>query len=296
MISRLVIAFVLSTVAVPIAAAEPAPEAIIYLRKSGPSITPGQAKELSPQELGEVLLAPGHPIVSEAVVGREGMEPPPPPGMPVVTRVKLYLQPIRSGEPGFCQRTIATIYLEPVERLADGRLPASRPDSLSTEVAYRWIGDAGDTAACEAPRYQFFSPRPDEVEQALEAVRLLASANEAAKNALPLSFTLSVRDEMGPELLAAHLNNPEIFPDIDVEIITDPIEALASLPIDSVTFAGPAARASPNVLSESDITNVEGGSLEPVTLFLGGVWTVGLVIDDFQVAVIRLLRRIPPPF
>lgn len=101
---------------------------------------------------------------------------------------------------------------------------------------------------------------------------------------------------MGPELLAAHLNNPEIFPDIDVEIITDPIEALASLPIDSVTFAGPAARASPNVLSESDITNVEGGSLEPVTLFLGGVWTVGLVIDDFQVAVIRLLRRIPPPF
>jgi hypothetical protein len=68
----------LSVISSPLLAAEPAEISTMRLRENGPALTPEQAEALSAAALGDALLAPGHPPVTEVTVGPEGMEPPPP--------------------------------------------------------------------------------------------------------------------------------------------------------------------------------------------------------------------------
>lgn len=163
----------LSLIATPLLGADPAERSAPRLRENGPAITPEQAVALSAAALGDALLAPGHPPVTEVTVGPEGMEPPTPPGMPDFTRIKLYLEPIRSGKTDFCERVIATVYLAPVNRLKDGHLPASPAARISTQTAYRWVGPPQNGITCTASKYQFFTAKPEAEDQALEAVHLL---------------------------------------------------------------------------------------------------------------------------
>ncbi len=277
-------------------AAEPDLAAAIRIRQDGPSVTPEMAKTLSPQALGDLLLAPGHTPVTEKVVGPVGMEPPAPPGVRVSTRVKLYLRPSESKQPGFCQRTVAIIYLKPADRLQDGRLAESGPNSLSKEVAYRWVGEGSDASACEAPKHQFFIPQSGQVQHALDVVRLLALASQAAKKSRPLPFLLSVEDKLGPVMLAFQHEHPKLPPLPAMKIITDPRKALASLPISQVTFAGPASTASPNIILPSDLNDQKRGPLQAMTIFLGGDWVVGLVLSHSRIVRMRMLRHIPAPF
>lgn len=79
-------------------AAEPKASTAIRLRDHLPSLTSDEAKALTPAELGDALLAPGHLPVTDDTVGPQGMEPSPPPGGSAATRVKLFLQPVL-GEP-----------------------------------------------------------------------------------------------------------------------------------------------------------------------------------------------------
>ncbi len=295
MLFRAAVGFMLSMPAA-LVAAEPDLAAAIRIRQNGPSVTPEMAKILSPQALGDLLLGPGHTPVTEVVVGPEGMEPPLPPGKPVATRVKLYLQPSESKRSGFCQRTVATIYLKPVDRLQDGRLPGSGPNSLSTEVAYRWVGEVSDASACEAPKHQFFIPQPGQVQHALDVVRLLALASQAAKKSRPLPFLFSVEDKLGPKMLAYQHEHPGLPPLPAMKIFTDPRKALASLPISQVTFAGPASTAYPNIILPSDLNDEKRGPLQAMTIFLGGDWVVGLVLSHGRIVRMRMLRQVPAPF
>jgi hypothetical protein len=219
----------------------------LQLRQDGPSLTLQEAKALTPQALGDALLAPGHPPVTEAGVGPQGMEPPPP-GAAVSTRVKLFLQPAPSEQPGFCQRTVATLYLEP------GDAPKGmRPGHLATEIAYRWSGEAHAGSACSAAQYAFFIPRPGEERLALGAVRLLASASEAARQKRRIGYPLSLEDKEGPEMLAYERANPKEPTIPGWRIMTDAREALATLPIDAVTYAGPSSTAIPDILRPADL-------------------------------------------
>jgi hypothetical protein len=81
-----------------------------------------------------------------------------------------------------------------------------------------------------------------------------------------------------------------------LQIITDAKKALALLPIDTVTFAGPSSTASPDILHASDLTDTKNRSPQGTTVFLGGDWTVGLAIVDGRIVWMRLMREIPPPF
>lgn len=295
MIRRSLISLLIFSTALPVAA-EPVATSMIQLRKAGPLITPEDARALTPATLGETLLLPGHPPVIEATIGPEGMEPPTPPGRPTVTRIKLYLEAARGEQRGFCQRVVAAIFLKPVSQSPTGTLPASGPDTISTQIAYRWVGTGPNAPACEAPKDSFFIPRPGEEQQAMTTVRLLASAQQDAKQRHSLPFALSVEDKEGSEMAAFYRENHKQPPKRGMKIITDARKALASLPIDAVTFAGPAMTASPDILFPSDLTDHQGRHLEAMTVFLGGDWTAGLVLDGGHIVRLRLLRQIPPPF
>jgi hypothetical protein len=277
-------------------AAEPQGATTLQLRPDGPSLSTEEAKALTPQALGDALLAPGHLPVLEVVVGPQGMEPPPPPGGAVPTRVKLYLQPLLSEQSGFCQRTVATTYLQPVSWPKNPSASSGRPINLATDVAYRWIGEARGAWACNGPKYAFFIPSIEEKQRALEAVRLLAMASQAAKKGGRLGFPVSVQDKEGSEMLAYQRDHPEQPPISDFQILTNAKKALASLPIGEVTFVGPSETAFSNVLLASDFTTFRNRSARGITVFLGGDWTVGIVIVDGRIVRMRLQRAIPPPF
>ncbi|MEO8375236.1 MAG: hypothetical protein ABI471_08420 [Sphingomonas bacterium] len=275
-------------------AAEPDVATTIRLRQDGPSIAPEDAKGLTPQALGDVLLAPGHPPVTEVAVGAQGMDPPTPPDSPV--RVKLYLEPASSEQTGFCQRIIATVYLDPAGSSKDAGSAKGRPNNLSTETAYRWSDETRKASACSAPKFAFFIPRPGEQQQALEAVRLLASARRAARQGTRLSFPVSIEDKEGPEMLAYQRRYPQRPRIAGLRIMRDAKKALASLPVDAVTFAGPSSTAGSDLLHASDLVDAKRPSLRGMTIFLGGDWVVGLAIAERRIFRMRLLRQIPPPF
>ncbi len=267
----------------------------VKLREGGPAITLDQAKTMTPQALGEALLVPSHLPVTEVTIGPEGMEPPTPPGRPTVTRVKLFLQPVRSEQQGFCERVIASVLLKPVFRSAEGKLPASGPDSVSTQTAYRWVGRTRDDASCGAPKLEFFVPQPGGAPQAFAVVRLLAQARQDARRGRHLTFPLSVEDREGPQMMAFDREHSEQPPTPRLTIITDARKALASLPLGEITFAGQSAAASPDILRVSDLIDDHGHGFQGMTVFLDD-WTVGLVIDDNRIVRMRMLRQIPAPF
>lgn len=281
--------------AAPIAAA-PGVTSVIHLREHTPPITPMQARALTPSTLGDALLMRGHPPVTEAIVGPEGMEPPTPPGRPTVTRIRLFLEASRSQQPGFCERIVATVFLKPVDQLPDGTIPASGPDTISTQIAYRWVGTGGSALACAAAKSSFFMPHLGDERQAMAVVRLLALAKEEAEARHKLPFPVSVVDREGPEMAAFDREHPTLPPAPKSEIMTDARKALASLPVDAVTYVGPAATATPDILLASDLADAKGRHLESMTVFLGGDWTAGIVLAQGEIVQLRLLREIPPPF
>jgi hypothetical protein len=291
--SRAMVAIMLFAPAA-LSAAEPQLATTIRLRQDRPTIAPDEAKALTPQALGDVLLAPGHPPVTEVAVGPQLMEPPAAPGSPV--QVKLYLEPASSEQSGFCQRTIATVYFDPAGSLKDAGAPKDRPGSLATEIAYRWSDETRKASACNAPKFAFFIPRAGEQQQALEAVRLLASASRAARQGTRMSFPVSIKDKEGPEMLAYLRQHPEDSRIADLRVLTDAKKALASLPVDAVTFVGLSSTVLVDVLHASDTVGAKQPSLRGMTILLGGDWAAGLVIVDGRIVRMRLLRQIPPPF
>lgn len=260
-------------------------------------MSPAQAQSLSPEALGKALLLNADVPVVEATVGPQGMEPPPPPGPPVPTRIKLYLRPTPSAQTGFCQQRIATLFLKPTKPVSDGTSPGWVAGDLSSDVAYRWSPkSARGASGCSAPRTAFFTPRPAKVEQALQVVRLLASASYAARHKRKLGFPIFVEDQLGPEMLKYQLAHPALDPIPSFKIISDAREALAALPIETITFVGPASSAFPDILKASDLETSDDHSMEPMTVFLGGEWTVGLLLERGRITRLRLRRAIPPPF
>lgn len=130
---------------------EPSP-AIVRLRSDAVPIDPGLAVAMKPDALGDAILAPGHPIVDEAVVGPEGMDPPISPTMPVATQIKLFLHPVADEPPGFCRRTEVDLHLKLAGRTAGGGISPTVPEAMTTKQAFRWIGGRKSAAGCAAPR------------------------------------------------------------------------------------------------------------------------------------------------
>jgi hypothetical protein len=97
-------------------------------------------------------------------------------------------------------------------------------------------------------------------------------------------------------MLAYERQHPEIGRDPELKIITNAKKALASLPVGAVSFSGLASTAYPDVLRPSDRTDNIGTKQRAMTIFLGDVWSVGLIISGGQIKLMRLVREIPAPF
>jgi len=250
---------------------------------------------MTPAELGNVLLVPGHPEVTEAIIGPTVMEPPPPPNSTVDTRLKLYLKAKPSDYKGFCERIVATTYMKPAVLSESGISPASRPDTLSTELTYRWVGTE-PPSACDAPRAFYFSPPSEHVASALTAIRLLATAQRLARAGRRLPYVLSIEDREGPIMLAFERAHPGIPRLPDLKVITDAREALAMLPIDVITWVNSSNTYYFNVLTPADLSEHGKHRPEGIAMFMGSDWTIGVVLDGQRITHIRMLRAFPPPF
>lgn len=268
--------------------------AALGLSPNARALTPEQARALTPQSLADALLAPGHDPATEAVVGREGMYPPTPPGEPEITSIKLYLIGKPSTEPGFCEKQLVTVTLAPAAREMDGRVAPARPASLSTETMYRLRLE--DNAHCEVSRNAYFVPDPGALEQRLNTVRLLAKAVWSAKHGARLPFELTVDDKHAREIARLRAAGADLGPVQPWEKpLTDARAALARLPIEQITWTATESSWS-NPLSEADRVGPHGQALKTAVLFMGNEWLAGIALDHHRIVRLRLVRDIPPPF
>lgn len=265
----------------------------IAIRSDARLIAPDEAQGLPPQELADILLAQPRPAAVEATVGPEGMDAPTPPG-PASIRIKLYFEPALSLHRGFCERLSATVMMSRADRLENGLLAPAKPQSVTTETSYRWIGLNTPSSACPAPRHSFFNPDADELTVALETVRILVAARDHARSRRPLAFELTVDDQMARTLNDYRQRSMSKSP--PMQVISDARTALGSLNLGTISFAGPSRRAASDILTASDLVDARGRQLDGRIIFLGGEWTAGLVLDDGRLTRVRLVRAIPPPF
>jgi hypothetical protein len=264
--------------------------AAIQLRPDAPSLTLVQARSLAPSALADLLLAPGHPEVVEAVVGSENMQPPPPPGYGAVT---FYTRARPSPRPDFCERIVA--YVDLKANAAGAAAPSFTADRMTWRTAYRWMGRSRGAHACEGPRSDFFSPEPSETDRALAVIRLLAAAGARAEDSRALPFEVSIDDREGPKMQAFARANG-IAGARGLETITDARAALARLPIDKVLMVERPDRGRRDLLTASDLADIDSHRLQAETVFLGYDWTATLLLAGDRIVRLRLRREMPPPF
>ena len=266
----------------------------VALRTDGPSVDPKAAEQLSPEAVGNLLLAPGHPPVTDVRIGPEFMVPYPP-GVKIPTRFELHLKPFKSREPGFCERTIAIVHLASVDQLPDRSVPSSRPDTIETRTGYQWAGRAKESVkGCGEPKRPFLVPKPEERADALRLIRILASAQARARRVKRQPYLMSVEDSVGPGMREYQREHPE-DEQFDWEVFTDPHKALLAVPLDAVSYAGPSSAFSPNILTEDDRGRMSL-DMRTASVFAGGEWTIGMILRGDEIILMRMQRAIPPPF
>lgn len=267
--------------------------ATIEVRRDGPQVTLEQARAMAPAALGDALLAPGHPPIVEASVGPEGMAPPSAPGMPVTSEIRLFTSARTAARAGFCEKTLVTVTLAPVMRI--GRdVPPARAQAVASTTLYRWAPRIDGRLSCEGRRDDFFALDAALGERSFAVIRALATVrpNQVRTIGIDDQDARSMRD-----YVRSHPTEAVGLPAEAVTPITDGRIALARFPISSITMIGRYGRGwNDRVLSDSDLRNKTGRALEAVTIFAGGVWTAGVVLDGDTITTIRFVKAIPPPF
>jgi hypothetical protein len=269
--------------------------AAIEVRRDGPPITLEQAGRMTPAELADALLTPDHPAVVEAGVGPEGMRPPPPPGMPTVSEIRLFTAAKPASEPGFCEKTRATVTLEPVS-VKEGDLPPARPQTLSVTKLYRWAEQFNGSFRCEEKHYSFFELDPQFASQSFAVIRLLDRVQRKPSS----KVTISIDDQEARSMRDYVAENPSAARDMPKEAIT-PITngraALAKFPTSDISHIRSYVKSwDDDILKNSDLQDRRGRTLQAVRLFAGGVWEVGVVLDGDTITTIRFVKAVPPPF
>jgi hypothetical protein len=269
--------------------------ATVDVRQDGPAITLEQAKTMTPAELGDALLAPNHPPIVEASVGPIGMMPPPPPESPIQSEIRLYTAAQPSSEKGFCEKIQATVLLDPVTRI-NGTLPPARAVRLVKTKLYRWAAKGPKPSICEGKHYDFFETGANTATLSFKVIRLLAALQEKRGGGV----TLSIDDEYARSnraYLSRRPSDRDKFPKASITQITNGRAALAQFPIPSISSINEYSESWPSdLLRQKDITNVDGTKIEAVSLFAGGLWSVGIVLSNDKITVARFVREIPPPF
>ncbi len=267
----------------------------IEVRRDGPALSLDHAQESTPAQLGDALLAPGHPPIVEASVGPEGIMPATAPGMPVTSEIRLYTAAEAAPTPGFCRKTKITVTLEPV--MPDGRrLPPARAATASSTALYRWAARSNDATGCEADHSAFFALDPALADRSFAVIRLLARLRDSAVHRIPVT----IDDQEGRSMREYFREHPSEARDMPEDVTTPIVDARTALrmfPISSITTIVPYERAWPrDILKPSDLRGGKDRPLEAITMFAGGAWHAAIVLDGDRITTVRFVRAIPPPF
>ncbi|WP_445190940.1 hypothetical protein ACT009_09990 [Sphingomonas sp. Tas61C01] len=271
--------------------------AAIALRSDAPQLTLAQAKAMTPAELSDALLAPGHPLIVDARVGLQGMVPPPPPGQPFQSPIELTVAGSDSSQSGFCERTIVKILLAPVIYVGH-EAPAAAPVKLDTTQTYSWMYNSGERAGCRAPHKQYFSIEQDE-RRTFDLIRSLAAIQARARSGKHIDVVASIDDLEARQWREWAKTNDYFRGRVragKLPEITSAKAALAQFPLGDISYVAEGQRSWRNLLSETDLVATNGKKREVVTLFAGGSWSAEMALEHGTIKVIRISREIPPPF
>jgi hypothetical protein len=238
---------------------------------SSPGITPEQIATLAPKDLGERLLGPTREPIVEAYLYGEALAPPPAPGAPVVTRVVLYEQAHRSGEPQFCEKVRYMVWLHPVLPGEDGKLPPASVDLVTPTTLYRLQSSDGNGPVCEGRGNDFLSVNNQEASGIFYLIRLLAATQNDMRHGSSGAITGSIDDQYARQGFPAEgMSGP----------ITDWRVAFEHFPTTKINRFWRSESAEGHVIS-----------------FRAAEWTIDLTIPNgrstFGKATLR--RFIPPP-
>lgn len=268
--------------------------AAIDIRRDAPPVTLEQASSMSPADLGDALLMAGHSPIVDSVVGPEGMLPPPPPELPEESRITLFSAAIPAQQPGFCEKTMAVVKLEPVLR-SRGKLPPSRPKSVLLTNLYRMAVHKNGESQCEAKSYEFFELDEKLADRTFAILRLLNSLRMNGDR----KVIVSIDDQEARGMRDYVRKNPSQAKGIKKEYttpITNGRVAIENFPISSISYIRNYVKAWDDTLSASDLKDKKGHDLEAISLFAGGTWNAGIVLDGGRIEKVRFKKAIPPPF
>lgn len=231
-------------------------QAIVAASGSVPIASVEQAKGMTPPALAAALLAPGHPPIDDASVAPLTMEAPPPPGAPPQFRVVLRTRP-EAAEPGFCTRTAIDIIV-----VNPGDSAVSRIER--TRVLHR----LGRPCAVGGAAYGDYRDA---------AARNVVGALDALRQRRRINVPVTFRDEMPADF------GGERYP--------DGVSALRAVPLEAVSWAGPARDGS---FAFAPAPGKD--SPTKIGFYAGQLWSGVVTLEKARIARVDLRRRIPPPF
>lgn len=265
--------------------------ATLEVRKDGPGVTLDQARKMPPDQLADMLLAPGHPKIESAMVGRMVVRPPPPPGIPRVTVVRLYTAAQPSTKAGFCERKVAAVSLKPVYATSDG-IPPAAADFVTVETVYKWHGPG--KIACGGIAESYFDPVHSKIgDRAFDVIRMFSALQRASWGRIPKGVTVSVSDTAAPVWRAYAKGNAghELTQD-DLTTLTDGRKALVDFPLEDVTWVIDGENAGGNPLTAEDMR--ANGPTTRSTYLWAGIWAAGVVVSGGKITTVRIRKAIPP--
>lgn len=270
--------------------------AVGALRTDAPPLALNAARTMTPTELGDALLAAGHPPIIQAIVHPAHMEAP----APWVTEVELLAAPHMSNEAGFCAVTLYTVTFDhPASPKWDVTSPNPvRPASLAAETLYKLPSPSPQSRsdACKAPIDDYFHLDPTFDGREFQLVRLLAAAQKAARSGHALSFDLSFKDKLADDLESAERSQPPNRVHSWGARLPDARAALIATPLDDIYHIG-----FDQPLGDQSIRPPPGpetcGQREcTAELFVGEVWRVDVVFTAHEIRRLHLERALPAPF
>ena len=267
--------------------------AAMILRTDPPSLTPAQATAMPPAQLGDAVLAAGHPKIVEARIGIQGFVPMPQRGAPMQTPIMLLAAAHASRKSGFCEQDIAHILLAPVIN-AGSETAAAAPVAIHTETTYRWIADRDHRTACVNPEDPYFSVTMENRQRAFTLIRSLADLQTGLGSGRKSGFQVTINDRLAVQLrdFASTNPDPRTRPTIEQTTpIVDPETALRSVPLDSIRSIIFDQRS----WNDPDPTGTDKRKRTIVSLFAGGEWAVDIAFAGAAIKAIAIVREIPPP-
>lgn len=271
--------------------------AAIALRTDPPAMTFAESRAMTPAQLGDALLAPGHPVVVAADVGLRAPMPPPPPGAPYQMPITLVMAGEASQEAGFCERVVAHVLLAP-SVFKGGRAPLSPPVSVTTERTYSRLAENRNPTECATEQKPYFSVSETDAPRSFALIRQLVALQARAKShrRLPLQVSIDDQSALMARDFARNNKDPDLRPSKEeMTAITSGRVALAKLPLDAIAYIQPNSLSYRGLIEPAERVNSQGVPRALATMFAGGEWTVDMALEDGRIVVMRILRQIPPP-